>query len=69
MPLRVTLTDVMEDNVKLYQTSSSGLPVAHPAGIPELAEAPLTVPVVFVTPNVKEVAPAHSSFVIGGLLA
>ena len=53
--------------VILYQTSSSGVPVAHPTGIPELALAAQTVPDELVTPLVNEVAPEHSSFPGNGL--
>lgn len=64
--LRVTVMDVVDDNVNLYQTSSSGVPVQDPIGIPELAVAPLTVPLVLVTPKVKTVAPPQSSLLGGG---
>jgi hypothetical protein len=50
------------DVVILYHTSSSGVPVAHPTGIPELAVASQTVPELFIVPEVKAVAPEQSSF-------
>ena len=53
--------------VYLYQTSSSGVPVAHPTGILALAEAFHTVPAVFATPLVSEIAPLQSSFAGGGV--
>jgi len=54
---------VVDDRVNLYQTSSSGVPVQVPMGIPELGLACLTEPPVLVTPNVKTTAPEQSSFV------
>jgi hypothetical protein len=64
--LRVTLTDVEEVNTNLYQTSSSGVPVAHPILTPVLAVAPLTVSPVKGTPILNSVAPEQSSLPRGG---
>jgi len=58
----ITVTAREEDNVKEYHTSSLGLPVAQPAVKPVLPVALLTVPVVFVTPKVKDTALLQSSF-------
>jgi hypothetical protein len=55
------------ETVMLYQTSSSGVPVAHPVGIPELALAAQTVPDELITPLVNEVELEHSSFTGNGL--
>ena len=52
----------------MNHTSSSGVPVEQPVGMLLLAVALFTVPVVFVTPNVRVVAPAHSSLPGGGIL-
>ena len=52
--------------VNLYHTSSSGIPLAHPAGIAPLAVAPHTVPELFVVPTANVVAAEHSSFEGGG---
>ena len=68
MLLRVTVIDVVDDKVKLYQTSSSGLPV-HGAGIPVLGFIFLTVSFVLVTPTVSNVALAQLSLVVGGVSA
>jgi hypothetical protein len=43
MLLKVIVTLDADDKLNEYHTSSSGVPVAHPTGIPELAVAPLTV--------------------------
>ena len=53
--------------VYLYQTSSSGLPVAQPVGIPALAVANHTEPVALGTPLERVVAAAQSSFAGGGV--
>jgi hypothetical protein len=53
--------------VKEYQTSSSGVPVIHPAGIPEVADASQTEPELLVVPAVKTVAVPQSSLVGGGV--
>ena len=59
--LKVTVTLVIDDKVNLYQTSSSGVPVQVPKGIPELAVACLTEPLISITPKVKTVAPPQLS--------
>jgi len=64
--LRVTVILVVDDKVNLYQTSSSGVPVQVPIGIPVLALAALTVPLVLITPKVKTTAPPQSSLLGGG---
>ncbi|HEY9659718.1 MAG TPA: hypothetical protein V6C65_14775 [Allocoleopsis sp.] len=53
--------------VNEYQTSSSGVPVAQPVGMPELVEASQTDPELLVVPIVKAVAVPQSSFVGGGV--
>ena len=47
--------------VNLYHTSSSGSPVAHPAGILLLAVASQTVPELFAVPEVNVMALEQSS--------
>src|SRR5688572_32883135 len=54
------------DGVYLYQTSSSGVPVTQPVGMPPLAVADHTVPLLFVTPFERVTAPAQSSLAGGG---
>ena len=49
----------------VYQTSSSGVPVAQPTGIPLLAVALQTVPELFVTPLVSVTAPLQLSLAGG----
>jgi hypothetical protein len=51
--------------VNLYHTSSSGVPVAHPTGILLLVDAPHRVPELLAVPEVKAMAPVHSSFAGG----
>ena len=53
--------------VYLNHTSSSGVPVAQPTGIPLLAVAAHTVPELLVTPSVSVTAPAQSSLDGGGV--
>ena len=63
-PVTGSVTVKLFENVEvviLYQTSSSGVPVAHPVGIPLLAVAFQTVPELLVTPLVSAVAPLQSS--------
>jgi hypothetical protein len=50
---------------KEYHTSSSGVPVAQPTGIPLLADAFQTVPELFAVPRVNAVAPVQLSFAGG----
>ena len=64
MLLSVTIA-LVEVAVNLYQTSSSGVPLAQPVGIPLLADAAQTVPELLVVPTVNVVAPEHSSFAGG----
>ncbi len=52
-------------DVILYQTSSSGSPVAQPTGIPVLAVASQTVPALFIAPLVSVTAPLQLSFAGG----
>ena len=64
VPMEVRLTAKLLEKVDvviLYHTSSSGVPVAQPTGIPELAVAFHTVPVLFVVPDVNAIALAQSS--------
>src|SRR5690242_386858 len=64
-PIAERLIDRLFENVVvliLYQTSSSGVPVAQSIGIPELALANHTVPALFVVPDVNAIAPGQSSF-------
>lgn len=60
MLLKVTIV-LVDVAVSLYQTSSSGVPLAQPAGMLLLAVAFQTVPVELVDPMVRVVAPEHSS--------
>lgn len=63
-PIEVRLTARLFENVDvviLYQTSSSGSPVAQPTGMPPVAVAPQTVPELLIVPLVSAVAPLQSS--------
>ena len=65
VPTELKLTVILVSKVEvvnLYHTSSSGVPVAHPTEMPELAVAPQTVPELFVVPLLSIVAPLQSSF-------
>jgi hypothetical protein len=53
--------------VYLYHTSSSGLPVAQPTGIPLLAVASHTDPALLVVPFERDMAVEQSSFDGGGV--
>ena len=65
-PIKLSVTvAVVAGAVNLYQTSSSGVPVAQPVVIPVLSVAPQTVPELFVVPTVNEVAEEHSSLAGG----
>jgi hypothetical protein len=52
---------VLDVATKRYHTSSSGVPVAQPTGMPALAVALVTLPVVLAVPTVRSVEPAQSS--------
>jgi hypothetical protein len=63
--LSVAEIDWADAIVNLNHTSSSAVPVAHPTGMPVLADIFLTVPVALSKPIVNAVASTHSSLVIG----
>jgi hypothetical protein len=59
--VNVRVAETVAVAVNLYQTSSSGLPIAQPTGMPPLAVALHTVPATGVA-AVKVMAPAQLSF-------